>query len=272
MWRINREAVLLGAGPAATAAPGRASAHRGGRRAAQRFPGRTPSDGCGAPSPRPWTWCSATDPRPSGRSGGSTASTPSVAGRRDRSGRRPRSPARTTTGRSTRSCCCGSRRRSSSTSVRAYRRWVGPLTHDRTWRHSGRRHGRSGVRMGIPLRVSPADWSALMAYWRPDAGTRWPDPGHRYRPRCWPRCWCALPCRSRPAGPSTCWRCRASRCCRTGSGTRTASRGVSGTRDAAAIIGPGRPALDGDRPGRVALDAPGARCGPTGRGSGRAPA
>jgi uncharacterized protein (DUF2236 family) len=50
------------------------------------------------------------------------------------------------------------------TSVEAYRRWVGPLTDaeaDAFWQEA-----RSvGIRMGIPLRVSPADWSALLGYW-----------------------------------------------------------------------------------------------------------
>ena len=50
------------------------------------------------------------------------------------------------------------------TSVRAYRRWVGPLTRqdaEAFWSEA-----RSvGVRMGIPLRVSPPDWAALMGYW-----------------------------------------------------------------------------------------------------------
>lgn len=51
------------------------------------------------------------------------------------------------------------------TSVRAYRRWVGPLTRtelDRFWQEA-----RSvGVRLGIPLTLSPADWPALTDYWR----------------------------------------------------------------------------------------------------------
>ncbi|MET0772588.1 MAG: oxygenase MpaB family protein [Candidatus Limnocylindrales bacterium] len=50
------------------------------------------------------------------------------------------------------------------TSVEASRRWVGPVTDleaDAFWQEA-----RSvGVRMGIPLRVSPRDWSALLAYW-----------------------------------------------------------------------------------------------------------
>lgn len=50
------------------------------------------------------------------------------------------------------------------TSVEAYRRWVGDVTDaeaDRFWQEA-----RSvGVRMGIPLRVSPPDWGALLAYW-----------------------------------------------------------------------------------------------------------
>ena len=51
------------------------------------------------------------------------------------------------------------------TSVRAYHRWVGPLTRtelDRFW-HEARS---VGVRLGIPLTLSPADWPALTAYWR----------------------------------------------------------------------------------------------------------
>lgn len=50
------------------------------------------------------------------------------------------------------------------TSVRAYRAWVGPLSAadaDGFWAEA-----RSvGTRMGIPLRLSPVDWPALMAYW-----------------------------------------------------------------------------------------------------------
>jgi uncharacterized protein (DUF2236 family) len=50
------------------------------------------------------------------------------------------------------------------TSVRAYGRWVRPLTRedlDTLWQES-----RSlGPRMGIPLDRSPTDWSTLMAYW-----------------------------------------------------------------------------------------------------------
>jgi uncharacterized protein (DUF2236 family) len=50
------------------------------------------------------------------------------------------------------------------TSVDAYTRWVGPLTaKDREvfWAEARR----VGVRMGIPLTVSPSDWSALMTWW-----------------------------------------------------------------------------------------------------------
>jgi uncharacterized protein (DUF2236 family) len=50
------------------------------------------------------------------------------------------------------------------TSVEAYRRWVGEVTDleaDAFWQEA-----RSvGVRMGIPLRVSPADWQSLVAWW-----------------------------------------------------------------------------------------------------------
>ena len=51
------------------------------------------------------------------------------------------------------------------TSVRAYGRWVGPLSRqdlEAFWSEART----VGVRMGIPLRVSPADWPALMGYWR----------------------------------------------------------------------------------------------------------
>jgi uncharacterized protein (DUF2236 family) len=50
------------------------------------------------------------------------------------------------------------------TSVRAYERWVGPLSADEKegfWQEA-----RSvGVRMGIPLALSPASWPQLMRYW-----------------------------------------------------------------------------------------------------------
>ena len=50
------------------------------------------------------------------------------------------------------------------TSVRAYRAWVGPLSEadaEGFWAEA-----RSvGTRMGIPHRLSPQDWPALMAYW-----------------------------------------------------------------------------------------------------------
>jgi uncharacterized protein (DUF2236 family) len=51
------------------------------------------------------------------------------------------------------------------TSVRAYRRWVAPLSQDELeqfWQEARR----VGVRLGIPLTLSPADWPALAAYWR----------------------------------------------------------------------------------------------------------
>lgn len=50
-------------------------------------------------------------------------------------------------------------------SVRAYQRWVGPLSRadlERFWAEA-----RSvGTRLGIPASSSPADWPALIAYWR----------------------------------------------------------------------------------------------------------
>ncbi|MEP7158061.1 MAG: oxygenase MpaB family protein [Chloroflexota bacterium] len=51
------------------------------------------------------------------------------------------------------------------TSVRAYVRWVAPLSaheKDRFWQEARR----VGVRLGIPLSLSPTDWPALADYWR----------------------------------------------------------------------------------------------------------
>jgi uncharacterized protein (DUF2236 family) len=50
------------------------------------------------------------------------------------------------------------------TSVDAYRRWVGPVSDgdaDGLWQEARA----VGARMGIPLGVSPADWASLLAYW-----------------------------------------------------------------------------------------------------------
>jgi uncharacterized protein (DUF2236 family) len=50
------------------------------------------------------------------------------------------------------------------TSVKAYSRWVGPLSdaqREQFW-HEARS---VGTRLGIPLSLSPADWPALMDYW-----------------------------------------------------------------------------------------------------------
>lgn len=50
------------------------------------------------------------------------------------------------------------------TSIQAYRRWVGPVSDpaaDELWQEA---RG-VGTRLGIPLQVSPVDWSALMGYW-----------------------------------------------------------------------------------------------------------
>jgi uncharacterized protein (DUF2236 family) len=51
------------------------------------------------------------------------------------------------------------------TSVAAYQRWVAPLSadeRDRFW-HEARA---VGVRLGIPLSLSPSNWPALEAYWQ----------------------------------------------------------------------------------------------------------
>jgi uncharacterized protein (DUF2236 family) len=51
------------------------------------------------------------------------------------------------------------------TSVRAYSHWVRPLS--RAEREQFWAEARSvGVRLGIPLSLSPVDWTALAAYWR----------------------------------------------------------------------------------------------------------
>ncbi|MDP8904569.1 MAG: DUF2236 domain-containing protein [Chloroflexota bacterium] len=50
------------------------------------------------------------------------------------------------------------------TSVRAYERWVGRLSaaeKEQFWQEARQ----VGVRLGIPLAASPADWAALDAYW-----------------------------------------------------------------------------------------------------------
>lgn len=50
------------------------------------------------------------------------------------------------------------------TSVAAYQRWVGPLSadeRDRFWQEARA----VGVRLGIPRSLSPGDWPALEAYW-----------------------------------------------------------------------------------------------------------
>ena len=59
------------------------------------------------------------------------------------------------------------------TSVEAYSRWVGPLTvaeREQFWQEARR----VGVRLGIPFSLSPADWPALMAYWQRMLGDEGP--------------------------------------------------------------------------------------------------
>jgi uncharacterized protein (DUF2236 family) len=51
------------------------------------------------------------------------------------------------------------------TSVRVYHRWVAPLSHpelNRFWDEARA----VGTRLGIPLSLSPADWSGVADYWR----------------------------------------------------------------------------------------------------------
>lgn len=51
------------------------------------------------------------------------------------------------------------------TSVRAYHRWVTPLTRPEVERFWQEARG-VGLRLRIPFEVSPPDWPALVAYWR----------------------------------------------------------------------------------------------------------
>jgi uncharacterized protein (DUF2236 family) len=71
------------------------------------------------------------------------------------------------------------------TSVEAYQRWVGPLTpadKEQFWQEARR----VGVRLGIGLEASPADWPALRAYWArmlaPDGPIKVSDVARRLAP------------------------------------------------------------------------------------------
>lgn len=71
------------------------------------------------------------------------------------------------------------------TSVRAYQRWVGHLSaaeREQFWQEARR----VGVRLGIPLSVSPTDWPALTAYWHkmlaPDGPIRVTQTARRLAP------------------------------------------------------------------------------------------
>ena len=71
------------------------------------------------------------------------------------------------------------------TSVRAYSYWVGPLSaadREQFWQEART----VGVRLGIPLSLSPADWPALAAYWRrmlaPDGPIQVTDTARRLAP------------------------------------------------------------------------------------------
>ena len=163
MWRINREAVLLGAGPAATLLQVAHPLIAEGVAQHSDFQGRPVR----------------TSAAHAGHDHG-----PRVRRRADRERRAPPAQRRPRLGAGTRD---HARRRPLSTgvdayraldpelllwvqvtlivtSVRAYARWVGPLARadlEAFWSEA-----RSvGVGMGIPLRVSPADWPALMSYW-----------------------------------------------------------------------------------------------------------
>ncbi|MFN8521368.1 MAG: oxygenase MpaB family protein [Chloroflexota bacterium] len=148
------------------------------------------------------------------------------------------------------------------TSVPAYRRWVGELSELEAgtfWQEARR----VGVRMGIPLRASPATWPDLLAYWdrslAPDGPiqvtaearamapmlVRPPSPGARLGGRSARAAWPGAPAAPHP------------RCVRhrVGRGPRAGGRGRR-VRDAAV----GR-----HRACRRALDAPGTRSVPARR-------
>jgi uncharacterized protein (DUF2236 family) len=68
------------------------------------------------------------------------------------------------------------------TSVDAYERWVGPISHQEResfWAEARR----VGVRLGIPLSASPVDWAAFETYWEemvgPDGPIRVTPTGRR---------------------------------------------------------------------------------------------
>ena len=156
------------------------------------------------------------------------------------------------------------------TSVRAYRRWVGPVTDieaDALWQEARA----VGVRMGIPLPVSPRRLAALMAWWdrmlAPDGPIQVTDTARRMAPMLlrpplplapgWAVDLLALP----------------------GLGLlpdriRDGVRHRVGTpRRAATVPGPRpvRPRLDHLVPGRLARHAPGSRCATTSPHADRGP-
>ena len=147
------------------------------------------------------------------------------------------------------------------TSVQAYERWVEPLDdadREELWAEA-REVGR---RLGIPLDVSPPDWPALEAYWDRMLGPGWPDRQSR-RP--------LVGSRHRSSGhrspasrawPSTCWRRPAWRCCRSGSAWPMACRGARSAHRWPAW--PTWPAPVG----RARCRSPGARCRRLGRPTG----
>ena len=160
MWRINREAVLLGAGPAALllqiahplVAEG-VAAHSDFR------PIRC--GGCGARCARRWPWSSGTGRRPNARCAASTGSMPRSAAGRGSAARGARR------GRTYRaldpSSCSGSRPRSSSRASGPTRPGSG-----RCGRRSGGASGRRPVpsaALGHPAGGEhPTDWPGLVAW------------------------------------------------------------------------------------------------------------
>ena len=148
------------------------------------------------------------------------------------------------------------------TSVEAYGRWVRPLAateKEQFWQEARR----VGVRLGIGLDMSPVDWSALRAYWSwmlsPDGPIKVSDVARRLRAVYSPAASSARAgSGDRPADPSQLCPAAAAHPRRV---RHTVGRPPRATGRPAGID---RQRLDTRHPDAAALDAPGARRGPTG--------
>ena len=153
------------------------------------------------------------------------------------------------------------------TSVEAYSRWVGPLSAEQ--REQFWQEARSvGVRLGIPLTLSPADWPALTDYWERMLFRRWTNPRLGYGAP-------ALPDDPASATAALAGHGRGS----PGHARHGArARAVAGrvrhpvgcrAREVGARVEPRGQGLDIDRAGAAEVDATGTRCLSTDRGTRR---